>query len=388
LLQQRPLRYPLIYAKPARLSQLTDELAEIEESGVYSNYGPVNQRFEKRLNEQVFGGAGACLTVCNATLGLMLAIRAAADPSAADVKFALMPSFTFAATGHAALWAGLRPLLCDSDPETWTASAEHEETLLQQYGSRVGVIVPYATFGAEIDLDRYASFARRYNVAIVVDAAASLGTVDSRGRAFGAGAPFPIVYSLHATKSFATAEAGVVHCGDPELIERLRRMGNFGFDRSRSANMPGLNSKLSEIGALLALEKLKDFEAISDHRAKLAERYRAKLPGFAFQSDSSQRQAMVFMPVLLPDALSARRDQIMERLAARGIGVGAYFSPHLAQQPYFADAARFGPLPVADLIARSILCMPIYDDLTVTDVSVICGELRAVCRELLAIVSS
>jgi dTDP-4-amino-4,6-dideoxygalactose transaminase len=45
-------------------------------------------------------------------------------------------------------------------------------------------------------------------------------------------------------------------------------------------------------------------------------------------------------------------------------------------------------LPVADLIARSILCMPIYDDLTVTDVSVICGELRAVCRELVEVVSS
>ena len=132
-------------------------------------------------------------------------------------------------------------------------------------GDRVGVIVPYATFGTDLDLDRYAWLARRYDVGVVVDAAASLGTIDAAGRGFGTGAPFAIVYSMHATKTFAVAEGGLIHCGDADRIATLRAMANFGFDPSgssgaRSATLPGINAKLPEVIALMARAKLTEIE--------------------------------------------------------------------------------------------------------------------------------
>lgn len=57
-----------------RLNRLATELAEIEEPGIFTNHGPVNTRFEAALTQQLFAGEGSCVTVNNATVGLMLAI--------------------------------------------------------------------------------------------------------------------------------------------------------------------------------------------------------------------------------------------------------------------------------------------------------------------------
>ena len=66
-----------------------------------------------------------------------------------------MPSFTFAAAAHAALWCGRTPLLCDIDPSTWAADPAAEAEMLSRYAGKIAVVMPYATFGYPIDLERY-----------------------------------------------------------------------------------------------------------------------------------------------------------------------------------------------------------------------------------------
>lgn len=376
-------RLPLIAPKPPRLSERGDELRAIEERGIYSNGGPVVRGFETGLRDKMFGGAGDCLAVGNATLGLMLAIRQAAGARAGRGMFALMPSFTFAAAAHAAEWAGLTPLLCDVDPGDWSASEAAEAAAFERYGDRIAVVVPYATFGASIDLARY----RRYQeqgVGVVVDAAASLGAIDAHGDAFGAGAPFAIVYSMHATKVFATAEGGVIHSGDAALIEALRRMTNYGFAGGRSAEGPGFNAKLPEVLGVLAAAKLEDIDAIADHRALLDAAYRERLNSanteFEFQARTGQRQAVQCQSLLLPRAFAGHRAAIVASLAEEGIGSGQYFSPHLAEQPWFRANSVIEPVPVSDDIAARILSLPITDGMTEADVDRICTALIDACN--------
>lgn len=368
-------RIPFLRPRPAKLSRLTRDLEAIEASGVYSNYGPLNSRLEAALTGQIFDGVGGCLTVNNATTGLMLAIREAATPGDRG-RFALMPSFTFAAAGHAALWAGFTPLLCDIDPKTWTASSDAENDLLSRYTGRIACIVPHACFGNCIDLQRYERLARDNSVGLVVDAAASLGTLDETGRGFGTGFPHAIVYSMHATKTFATAEAGVIHCGDGERLARLRAMGNFGFGRPREATMPGLNSKLSEVGALLGLAKLEGFEEVVRHREALATLYRQQLPGFEFQSVIGLRLAYQFMPALLPEDCQMSRSAVLSTLAAEGIGAAHYFSPHLAEQSFFAEICAAGDLSVTRRVAARAVSLPMSDDMSSDEVVEICRILR------------
>jgi dTDP-4-amino-4,6-dideoxygalactose transaminase len=293
-----------------------------------------------------------------------------------------MPGFTFAAAAHAALWCGLTPLLCDIDPEKWAADPAAESEMLARYSGKIAVIIPYATFGYPIDLDRYHAVANKLGVPVVVDAAASLGTFDGQGRGFGTGFSGSVVYSMHATKSFAVGEAGLIYSADPDRIAKLRIMSSFGFGEPRSATMPGLNAKLSEVNALIGRLRLADYDCITQQRAALLNRYRAALPELDFQQVAPGIQAHQFVPALLPSALSGRKPAIRAELENRGITTGAYFSPHLLEQSYFRKMCPATPVPVCDDVSARMMSLPLYDTMTPQEVDYVVESLRAVISDM------
>ena len=358
------MKIPFIRPTPPRLSEASARLREIEDRGIFSNFGPVNNELEQKMLAAMFGGQGGCMTVCNATIGLMLAVQQAIGERPTRQRYALMPSFTFAATGHAAMWCGLTPLFCDIDPVTWTPCAADEDRLLAEYGDDIAVVMPYATFGYDLDLRRYDEMTRRHGVPVVVDAAASLGTVSSDGLGFGSGFGGTVVYSMHATKSFATGEAAIIYSADEDRIRQLRQMCNFGFSEPRSASMAGLNGKLTEVGALLGLLQLENYPQVVAHRTELVKQYRAALPELAFQPSRFHRQAHQFVAGLLPRAMAEKRAELIAALEARGIGSAAYFSPHLAQQDYFARHGVARKLPNTDDVSARMLSLPLFDAMT------------------------
>lgn len=384
---------PLIQPDPPRLSQLGDDLRRVEASGLFSNFGPEARAFEAEATAALFDGRGATLTVANATLGLMIALRDAVDRApltGSAPRLALMPAMTFAATAQAAWWAGLTPLVCDVDPRDWAACARAEETAIARHGDAIAAILPYAAFGHAIDIDRYAALSARHGVAVVVDAAASLGTRDADGRAFGAGAPFPVVFSMHATKPFAVAEGGLIHCADAATIERLRAAANFGFTVPRTATLAGLNAKLPEVLALMARAKLATFDGEMAARETVAAAYRAAIGDrYAIQPapTGAGRQALGFMPVLLPPGCD--RAAVIAALAADGIGAGGYFSPHLGEHPWVRSVAQVMPTPVADDLSRRLLSLPLSARMTAADAARVIAALdRAVARPRLVAATS
>jgi len=370
------MKIPLVRPSPPQLSRAVMELQSLEQSGIFSNFGPVNTRFEQEMLDRFFGGEGACTTVCNATIGLMLAIKDAVGEQPAG-QFALMPSFTFAATAHAALWCGLTPLLCDIHPTNWAADPAAESELLTRYAGKVAMVMPYATFGYPIDLEHYKKLAAQLGVPVIVDAAASLGTSDEHGHGFGSGFNGSVVYSMHATKSFAVGEAGLIYSADPDRIARLRAMCNFGFGEPRTATMAGLNGKLSEVGALLGRLRLADYDSVLAHRAALFNRYRDALPELQFQLRAPGTQAHQFVPALLPSGLGGRRAAIRAELANQGIATGTYFSPHLMEQPYFQKVCVAGPIPVCDDVSARMISLPLFDAMTHHEVDQVAECLHA-----------
>jgi dTDP-4-amino-4,6-dideoxygalactose transaminase len=323
-----------------------------------------------------FGGEGACTTVCNATIGLMLAIKdAIGDPPPG--RFALMPGFTFAAAAHAALWCGLTPLLCDIDPTHWAADREAESAMLDRYAGKIAIVMPYATFGYPIDLEPYTRLSNQLGVPVVVDAAASLGTFDAHRRGFGTGFAGSVVFSMHATKSFAVGEAGLIYSANPDRIARLRAMSNFGFGEPRTATMPGLNAKLSEVNALQGLLHLANYDGILARRAELHDHYRQALPELDFQLKAPGIQAHQFVPVLLPPGMGSRRNAISVELGDNGIITGHYFSPHLHEQPYFRKVCVGGSMPVCDDVSARILSLPLFDTMTHDEVEEVSECLRS-----------
>jgi dTDP-4-amino-4,6-dideoxygalactose transaminase len=372
------LKLPLIAPRPPRLSEMSDELRALEASGYFSNGGPIVRDFERKAIAQLFGGEGLALAVSNATLGLLLAIKEARIGRPG--RYALVPAFTFAATAHAAIWAGLTPILVDSDPLDWSLSRSALEEALARHGEEIAVVVPYDTFGCGIDLDYYQALSERHNVGVVIDAAASLGSLDAAGRGFGTGSRFTCVFSMHATKTFATAEGGLIYSADPDRIQVLRRMQNFGFGAPRTATQEGINAKLPELLGLMARAKLGEIDTVAEHRAALDRVYREQLGDtVSFQRSYATRQVAQFMPMLL--SAGTDRAAVMAHLTEQGIGSGHYFSPHVGEQPYFRQACITGTTPVADDLSKRMLSLPVTDAMDAKDVATICDALQAALRK-------
>ncbi len=334
-------------------------LEDMQQSAWYSNFGPLNTRFESRALAELFDGCGALTTVCNATLGLMVGIQAMKRPGAI---YAVMPSFTFAATALAAQWCGLQPYFIDCDPDTWCMCPNALRKALDLLGDSVAVVVPYATFGYAMDLAPYRRLIEA-GVPVVVDAAPCLGTLASTTQ-FGQNFPGLVVFSMHATKAFAIGEGGLIYSASKEAIGRVRRMSSYGFDSQRSADMQGLNAKLPEALAAVGLATLDAYAAKIARRMALFSRYVACFEdaGLADAGWLLQRHrdpvAHQFFPVIAPAHLA--NTDIVKQLAEYGIEARTYFAPACHQQAQFAQCLHDG-LGITKRLAASCLSLPLWE---------------------------
>ncbi len=341
-------------------------LRRIDETQIYANFGPLNEQFEGRILAEYFRGNGAVTTVQNATAGLILAIQAVKRAG----KYAVMPSFTFAATPQAALWCGLTPYFVDIRADDFCLNESLLAETVERLGNDVAVVVPYAAFGTACSLE-YCAALHRSGVPVVVDAAASFGT-SVEGYQFGFGFPGAVAYSFHATKAFGIGEGGLVYSEDEALIDRVRKASNFGFSGQRESVMQGLNAKLPEYSAAVGLATLDRFHEKTRRRREV---YRSYLEDFDRQGLWARgwgRQAVAgevphqFMTVLCPPEENSRR--YVDALASRMIQARTYFAPPCHRHELFA-AAPASPLQKTEEISRRVLSLPLWEEITPADIS-------------------
>ena len=316
----------------------------------FSNFGPVNQRFEAALTGR-FGGGRVAVSSASATAGLVAAL------SALEVNGrVLMPSFTFAATGLAVQAARCDPVFCDCDPETLQISIDSVARALKSVDG-VGAILLVRPFGIYNDIDELLALAREHGCPIVVDAAAALGAPD----AAKFDNPSVEVFSLHATKCFAIGEGGII-LAPAEHEADIRRALNFGFADQETISL-GANGKLSEFHAAIGLSVLDDFEVTIRRRQTVAKRY-AEVLSRSAKVDRvwpTTLSPWSFYPVLL--RMGANIQAIIEEAANRGVELRRYYRP-LHEMKHFKHELRAGALVNTQDLASRMICLPVYSDMT------------------------
>lgn len=325
-------------------------LDRIDEARWYANCGPLVLEFERRMAARLEQPAGV-VTVSNGTVALSLALRAAgARPGA----LCLMPAWTFVATPHAALQAGLTPYFVDVDPETWMLDPAAVSAAIASAPGEVGAIMPVAAFGRMPDLDAWRAQADATGLPVVVDGAAAFDALER--------APVPVTVSLHATKTVAAGEGGFVASDDPAFLDGFRALTAFGFSGDRTARMPATNAKLSEYAAAVALASLDAWPADRARFALVAQRLRAGLaltPEISFQPDWGAGWVSSVCVVGVPQGAAARMMRVM---AAMDIDTRAWWSEGCHRHPAFADCPC-APTPVTDRLAGATLGLPYFIDL-------------------------
>ena len=216
-------------------SELKPYLERIDNSHVYSNFGPLVNEFESRLAEYFQIPVGQLATCSNATDAIEGAIRTSGSVN--DIWDA--PSWTFTATAAALVASGVDFTFRDIDG-----------TQRIRIDSSFQNIVEVLPFGEGLNFDRYQYPTRN----LLVDAAASFDALKTMqlptDRRVG------IVLSFHATKTLSTGEGGLFISNDPEWVLEFKKWSNFGMWGSRISSIPGSNSKMNEYSAAIGLASL------------------------------------------------------------------------------------------------------------------------------------
>lgn len=340
-----PVAQPRLPAAEALLPYLQ----EIDANRYYSNYGPLNKRLESALAMH-YGIQPECVTtVVNGTTGLTLAIMALVEKVGG---YCLMPSWTFAATGHAVLAAGLVPYFLDVDEQTWALDPAKVEKAIRRLKGHVAAIMPISPFGAPLDISEWDELSTDSGIPVVIDAAAGFDSLIP-GDA-------PAIVSLHATKVLGVGEGGFVVSRRPDIVTAIQLRANFGFQGRREAAVASLNGKLNEYGAAVGLASLSVWEDTwKDFASSIAGyRHHATQSGhFFLQHGFGERWVGTNCTVRVDRAPAST---YMDRLRAMGIDSRAWYGEGLHVQSAFRHFPRDGELPVTRMLSQQTIGLPLY----------------------------
>lgn len=345
------------------LRDVAPYFAESERSRWFSNGGPCASRLERACADHL-GLTHPGVAVNNATSGLLVALRACLGAPEGDRRLVALPSFTFVASVNAVIWAGFEPVFVDIDPEDWHVA----ESSLQQLGrlrsSLAGVLL-CSTFGTAPSATRRASLAEATSalgVPVVVDSAAGFGAVDEDGRQLGDQGDAE-VFSFHATKPFAIGEGGLVTSRSADVLDRVARLINFGFDQDRTVTEAGINGKMPELSAAVGLAVLDRFEDVLKSRREAAAWLRHELRGtdIRFQAGASGSTHQ-FVPVALPSPEA--RQRLLGNAQDARVEVRAYFDPPMHRVRSFAGFATAGSLATTESLSERIIGLPMANDIS------------------------
>ena len=348
-------------------------LKRIDESRWYSNFGPLCRELEARLGAMFAARNPLPLhltTVSNATLGLELALTALDLEPGSRV---LIPALTFVATATAVARAGLVPVVSDIDPDSWLltpAIARAARTT-----SKIDAVMPVATFGCPHDMAGWDAFQAETGLPVVIDAAAAFGNQWQTGRA-------TLVFSLHATKSFAAGEGGLVISRDADLVKRVRQLSNFGINLDPAAttpmgqvDLPGTNAKLSEYHAAIGLANLERWPALAQARIALFERYSAEIGRIAGLNTRWQATPPGLTRTLLcfRVASSGMREAIELACRTANIETRRWYLPLIQQHDGFTELPRAGHIPCAFEVAQDLVGLPFHNHFNEGAITRICS---------------
>ena len=342
----------------------------------FTNHGECVRELEAEL--AAYLGVQHCIAVCNATVGLEIAIRALAMQGEV-----IVPSLTFVATAHALQWQQIAPVFCDVDAATHTLDPAQVERLVTP---RTSGILAVHLWGRPCDVEALQAIAERHRLQLLFDAAHAFGC-SHRGRMIGNFGRAE-VFSFHATKFFNSFEGGAITTNDGALAQQIRLMTNFGFAGYDNVIHVGTNGKMTEVAAAMGLASLRavdEFVATNRAHHHAYRRRLERLPGMQLLGfDAAERNNYQYVVVEYSAAAQGpTRDELVDLLWAENVMARKYFWPGCHRmEPYRTLYPGAGArLPDTEAIAERLLILPTGTGVDAQDIERLCDLLELMLRE-------
>jgi len=227
--------------------------------------------------------------------------------------------------------------------------------------------MPFPIFCLACDTTAINSVAQKHQLRVIYDAAHAFGIQDSGGSLLRHGDMS--VVSFHATKVFNTFEGGAIISANAETKAEVDLLRNFGIVDELTVASVGMNAKMNEFCAALGVVQLRHIDSLIARRGEADLRYRHLLEGVpgvrCLEAPANQSLNYYNFPLLVEADAPFTRDELYERLRAKGIYARRYFYPLISDLPIYRNlpSARAANLPVAQAVAKQVLCLPLFPDL-------------------------
>ncbi|MEM6910848.1 MAG: DegT/DnrJ/EryC1/StrS family aminotransferase [Verrucomicrobiota bacterium] len=358
-------------------SEISEAMSRVVESGRFI-LGEEVEAFEKECADYI--GVKHAVGVSSGTDAILAALMALDIGPGDEV---ICPAFTFFSTAGCVARLGATPVFADVSPESFNVTAA---SLRPHFTERTKAVIPVHLFGQACSMREIVALCREHEVALIEDAAQAIGATFEGQQVGGFGDLG--AFSFFPTKNLGGfGDGGLVTTNDGDLAARLRRLRLHGMEPKYYHQEIGGNFRLDPLQAAVLRVKLGSLDDYTERRKTNANFYHKNLSHSATSRPPSRIQGhensivreedAIILPSVHPGCTpvwnqftiripgKGKRDQLREFLTGRGIGCEVYYPVPLHQQECFRGASLPGvSLPASEQVAREVLSLPIFPELT------------------------
>ena len=368
----------LPFTRPAIDEETIQGVAEVLRSGWITS-GPQVLALEQALSDYL--GGRPVRTLTSATGALEIALQVCGIGPGDEV---ITPALSFVATPNVILRVGARPVFVDVDLDTRNVSLDQVE---QAITAKTKAIMPVHFAGLPVDMDRLYALARKHKLRVIEDAAHAIGSA-WRGKRIGSFGDL-VSFSFHPNKNMTTIEGGALSLpgkAETEAVE-LQRFHGIRKDAAGDIDvvLPGGKYNLTDVAACVGLGQLKQLDAFNAKRRALAMHYFDHLktePPLLLPARGDEGHSWhMFAPLLPLDRLRISRQQFIQLMHDRGIGVGIHYPAMHLFTLYRQFGHSEGDFPNTERIGRETVTLPLFPGMEFADVERVCQAVADILLE-------
>jgi dTDP-4-amino-4,6-dideoxygalactose transaminase len=332
------------------LDEYQKQLERVWKNKWLTNRGELLQELEEKLKNYL--SVSNIIVMNNGTIPIQIALKLLGNGGEI-----ITTPFSYVATTAAIVWENCTPIFVDIHPEYLTIDETKIEAAITD---KTTCILATHVFGNPCNIEAIESIAKKHNLKVIYDAAHCFG-VQYKGKSIFEYGDVSTC-SFHATKLFHTGEGGAIFCQDEQLRKKIYYSHNFGHNGPLDFYGLGINGKISELQAAMGLAVLPYMSAILNGRENVVNYYVNNL-NFNVLSSLKIRKNTLWNFSYYPIIFESEEQmlKVQKALNLQSIFPRRYFYPSLSSLNYVHKQST----PIADDIAKRILCLPLYPDLKI-----------------------
>jgi perosamine synthetase len=352
--------------------QIDDEsqqaVLDVLKSGQLAQGSKVEE-FEKAFADYI--GTNYAIAVNSGTAALHVALMASGIGQGDEV---ITTPFSFIATANCCLFCGAVPVFVDINDDTFNIAPQLIE---KKITPKTKAIIIVHLYGQPCDMDEILAICKKHNLVLIEDACQAHGAEygGHKTGSFGTGC-----FSFYPTKNMTTGEGGMITTDDEDVAQQARLIRQHGQIQRYVNEQLGYNFRMTDIAAAIGICQLRSLDVANAKRmgnARYLSEHISQIEGLIPPYLAPNRKHVFHQyAIKVEEGYKLSRDELQQRLNAKGIGSTVYYPTPIHKQPLYRSLGYNGSLPISEAVARRVLCLPVHPGLVDAELEIIVEALR------------